>query len=85
MESASRLVSELPLNCYRLEQFTIKNGLTHISRVYCKFHYMEFKSFKNSEEELLYFLGQFTNPNWSWMEQYKADVDNDEDEENRMK
>lgn len=55
-----------------------------IARVYCKFHYMEYHSFNNSEDELLYFLKSFYNSTWKWSEQYEAEVQrDDEDEEHR--
>lgn len=56
----------------------------HCSRVYCKFHYMEYQSFNNSEEELLYFVRSFSNTTWKWTNQYEADLlQDDQDEEHR--
>lgn len=56
-----------------------------IDRVYCKYHYLEYKSFSSSEEELLHFLKLLNNPNWEWLEQYGADeMQVEDDEENRM-
>lgn len=53
-------------------------------RVYCKFHYLEYKSFANSEEELLFFVNQFYNNTWKWTPQYDEDDDEEgEDEEHR--
>lgn len=53
-------------------------------RVYCKFHYMEYQSFDNSEEELLYFVKSFYNKTWDWKVQYKDDISQkDADEEQR--
>lgn len=45
---------------------------------------MEYQSFSNSEEELLYFLNSFYNSTWNWNQQYEAELRQpDEDEEHR--
>lgn len=45
---------------------------------------MEYQSFDNSEEELLYFVKSFYNKTWDWKVQYKDDVSlRDADEEQR--
>lgn len=54
-----------------------------IGRVYCKYHYLEYKSFSSSEHELMHFLKLFNNPKWEWLEQYGVDELLDEDDENR--
>lgn len=53
-------------------------------QVYCKFHYMEYKTFNNSEDELLYFVNSFYNSSWTWSNQYGEDSSQDSgDEEHR--
>lgn len=45
---------------------------------------MEYQSFENSEEELLYFVRSFYNETWKWSDQYSADLIHDgTDEEHR--
>lgn len=44
---------------------------------------MEYQSFDNSEEELLYFVKSFYNKTWDWKVQYKDDMQKDADEEQR--
>lgn len=44
---------------------------------------MEYQSFDNSEEELLYFVRSFYNKTWDWKVQYKDDKQKDADEEQR--
>lgn len=45
---------------------------------------MEYQSFENSEEELLYFVRSFYNETWRWSDQYGADLTHDStDEEHR--
>lgn len=36
---------------------------------------MEYQSFKNSEEELRYFVRSFYNSTWKWSDQYERDPD----------
>lgn len=46
---------------------------------------MEYQSFENSEEELLYFVRSFYNKTWVWSNQYASDPsEGSEDEEHRM-
>lgn len=48
---------------------------------------MEHKSFNNSEDELLHFVGLFSNQSFEWKEQYDDDItaqNADEDIEHRM-
>lgn len=60
------------------------NWKVHPDWVYCRFHYLEYKSFVDSQEELLYFIRQFYDPTWEWHEQYKpGDPDDNEDDETR--
>lgn len=60
------------------------NWKVHPDWVYCRFHYLEYKSFADSQEELLYFLKSFYNETWKWYEQYAAgDPGDDEDDESR--
>lgn len=60
------------------------NWKVHPDWVYCRFHYLEYKSFADSQEELLYFLKSFYNETWTWYEQYAAgDPNDDEDDETR--
>lgn len=45
---------------------------------------MEYQSFENSEEELIYFVRSFHNETWQWSDQYGADITHDgTDEEHR--
>lgn len=46
---------------------------------------MEYQSFDNSEQELLYFVRSFSNKTWEWSIQYENDEsEENEDEEHRM-
>lgn len=45
---------------------------------------MEYQSFDNSEQELLYFVRSFSNKTWEWSIQYESDEsEENEDEEHR--
>lgn len=45
---------------------------------------MEYQSFENSVEELLYFVRSFHNETWKWSDQYGADLTHEgTDEEHR--
>ena len=45
---------------------------------------MEYQSFDNSEQELLYFVRSFSNKTWEWSIQYENDEsEENEDEEHR--
>lgn len=46
--------------------------LEPISRVYCKYHYLEGHEFKTPEAEFRHFLTLFNNK-FEWTEQYEAD------------
>lgn len=66
------------------ELFVGQNWKVHPDWVYCKFHYMEYKTFNNSEDELLYFVNSFYDPSWKWSNQYGEDSSQDTgDEEHR--
>ncbi|XP_031619026.1 voltage-dependent calcium channel subunit alpha-2/delta-3-like [Contarinia nasturtii] len=78
--------SEIQNNIHRGQKmskfFVGQNWKVHPDWVYCKYHYMEYKSFDNSEKELLHFVELFQSTSMKWPDQYEQyTYDKGKDEE----